>query len=121
MAGLADRQRLAGEIDDVIAVNRARNERKGGWAVFTAAPAQPFVQMVRLVGEGAHISDANVQQMAGVVGRIGDAAAKRFAFAGIDDNDVSRRNAEASREMRRHQNSCRSTAHDCDPHHPLHD
>ena len=121
MPRAAGRQRLSRQIGDVVAVGRARNEREGGWAVFAFAPAQPLVQMVRLVGESAHVGDANVQQMARVVGRVGDAAAERSAFAGIDDDDLCRCNAEAPREMRRRQNPSRPAAYDCDPHRPFHD
>jgi hypothetical protein len=69
---------------DVAAVTRARKKISGldGGVVIRLRPAE---EVIRFVGEGAHAGGGNVEQMAGMLGAIGDAAARRGRF--VDDGD----------------------------------
>ena len=71
---------------------------------------EPRVEMVRLVGESAHIGDAHVQQVPGIVGGVGEPAAERLAR--FDHHDFVVRRVEPPREMRRREDPGRAAADD---------
>jgi hypothetical protein len=57
--------------------------------------------MVRLIGEGAHVGDAHVEQMARVAGRVGQTPAN--VPAGFDEQDLGSPRIEPPREVNRRQ------------------
>jgi hypothetical protein len=63
--------------------------------------------MIRAIGEGAHILDVDVEQMARIAGRIGNPAAN--GAARFDQRDIGLRCIEAARDVNRRQRACRPT------------
>jgi len=57
-----------GEVGEIFAVEAARDEREWARRVRAAVRAQPCVKVVRLVGECAHVGDAHVEEVPGIVG-----------------------------------------------------
>ena len=48
---------------------------------------QPFEQMIRLIGEGAHVADAHIEEMPRIICGVRKTATDRFRR--LDDNDVA--------------------------------
>jgi len=67
--------------------------------------------MIRLVGEGAHIAGADVQQMIGTAGEVGDSAPDLRAFLDQGDAQLAGRIAQ---QMTREQRAAGAAADDND-------
>ena len=109
-----DRQGVAAcEGAEVAAIEAARDEAE---AVRVgrdlALRDQPAPEMIGIVGEAAHIGGAHVEEMAGIVGRIGEAATE--IGAPLDDRDRDSPGI-AAQEMGRHQRAAGAAADDGDP------
>jgi len=111
-------QRLSGEVGEVVAIEAARDEREPIRRARAAARAEPRDEVVRLAGECAHIGDAHIEEVPGIVGGVRQPAAKRLAR--LDHHDFVVRRVEPPREMRRHEDPRRAAADDRDSHGLLH-
>ena len=103
---------------DIGAIELARGEGQAILADADLGPfvlgqgAQPVEEMIRLIGERAHIARAHVQEMMGIAGRIGEAATE--ARAALDEIDAIVGRG-AAQQMDRQQRSAEAGTDDGDP------
>ncbi|MPL80530.1 hypothetical protein SDC9_26431 [bioreactor metagenome] len=71
---------------EIAAIGGAADEAVAAIAVALRPGPQPAQEMVRVFGEGAHVMDPGVEQVIGIGGRIGDAAAEQVAL--LDHRDA---------------------------------
>jgi hypothetical protein len=110
-------QEIAHEVTDVVSIGRARDETEGRRTPRTIeirSPLQPLMQVVRLVGERAHIGNPHIEQVLGIGCGISYAATD--GVARLNQYNVRLTLAEAPRDMNRRQCACRAAPDNCNAH-----
>jgi hypothetical protein len=111
------RDRVREQMRDVGAIHLAPDEAGGEAGIVPScplllrAPREPAREVVRLVGERAHVLDGHIQQMLRIAARVGQTPAEPGGALDQVDAIVA---AAAPQQVQGHQNAAEAAPDDCD-------